>query len=359
MESRVPDFDAPYYLVNHNNNMDTREELRTVERLSEYAKLLWKVIQELLPDNYIACKGHGIEHLNDVLCRALEYRTLKYRTNESITDYIKNNFRLSNVDFYSFNLDSLYNKYKDDMEMNFYVLITATFTHDLFTNIDRKHHHILAKVFVNKTLYQILVNDYHKTNPSGSVVGIKKMLNCDQLYWILGEASFCVAEHRASSSLNPSTILSYIFTVADRDIINAEDIYSRTLSISKEQVDKNDLVQTASILSLKSLMLLNEGKIKTTDIKIIAKALMANDDMGFDDLNTIVGSMDFRTVLIHLRTKIHLIEKFSKSGYIFKNNKGKLYLFLMQELYPELYKSYFSKLKKLTKMEFEKDYSEA
>ena len=86
---------------------------------------------------------------------------------------------------------------------------------------------------------------------------------------------------------------------------------------------------------------------------------MANDDMGFDDLNTIVGSMDFRTVLIHLRTKIHLIEKFSKSGYIFKNNKGKLYLFLMQELYPELYKSYFSKLKKLTKMEFNKDYSEA
>ena len=32
MESRVPDFDAPYYLVNHNNNMDAREELRTVER---------------------------------------------------------------------------------------------------------------------------------------------------------------------------------------------------------------------------------------------------------------------------------------------------------------------------------------
>ena len=108
MESRVPDFDAPYYLVNHNNNMDAREELRTVERLSEYAKLLWKVIQELLPDNYVACKGHGIEHLNDVLCRALEYRTLKYRTNESITDYIKNNFRLSDVDFYSFNLDVLH-----------------------------------------------------------------------------------------------------------------------------------------------------------------------------------------------------------------------------------------------------------
>ena len=354
MESRVPDFDAPYYLVNHDNTMDAHEELKAIERLSKYAELLWKVIQEFLPDNHIACKGHGEKHLNEVLCRAL-----KYRTNKSITDYIKNNFKLCNVDYGSFDYECLNNRYKDDMEMNFYVLITAAFTHDLYTNINRKYHHTYAKAFVGKTLYQVLVNDYHKTNPTENIINIKKMLNRDQLHWILGEASFCVAEHRASSSLEPTTLLSYIFTVADRDIMNAEDIYNRTLNISKEQVDKNDLVQTTSILSLKSLMLLNEGKIKTTDIKIIAKALMANDDIGLDDLNTVVENINFRTRLVHLRTKLHLIEKFSKNGYIFKNNKGKLYLFVMQEVYPELYKSYFSKLKKLTKMEFKKDYSEA
>lgn len=348
MESKVPDFDAPYYLVNHKNNMDKHEELRVIERLSEYAKLLWKVIQELLPDNYIACKGHGIEHLNDVLCRAL-----KYRTNESITDYIKDNFRLGNIDYDSFNSESLYNKYKDDMEMNFYVLITAAFTHDLYTNINRKYHHTYAKVFVNKTLYQVLVNDYHKTNSTESIIGIKKMLNRDQLHWILEEASFCVAEHRASSSINPSTLLSYIFTVADRDIMNAEDIFNRTLSISKEQVKDKSFNTIAAELSLKSLRLYNEGKITINDVKSIAKALHT-EDMRFDDLSEIVGVTDFKTVLILLRTKLHLIDKFSKGGYIFNNDKGKLYLFVMQEVYPELYKSYFSKLKKLTKMEFKK-----
>ena len=353
MESKVPDFDAPYYLVNQNNSMSTHEELRVIERLSKYAELLWKVIQEFLPDNHIACKGHGEKHLNEVLCRAL-----KYRTNKSITDYIINNFRLCNVDYGSFDSECLNNRYKDDMEMNFYVLITAAFTHDLYTNINRKRHHTYAKVFVNKTLYQVLVNDYHKTNPTESIIGIKKMLNRDQLHWILEEASFCVAEHRASSSINPSTLLSYIFTVADRDIMNAEDIYNRTLSISKEQVKDGRLSTVAAELSLKSLRLYNEGKITINDVKSIAKALHT-EDMGFDDLNEIVGVTDFKTVLIQLRTKLHLIDKFSKNGYIFKNNKGKLYLFVMQEVYPELYKSYFSKLKKLTKMEFKKDYSEA
>ena len=106
MESRVPDFDAPYYLVNHNNNMDAREELKTVERLSEYANHYGRLYKSYFQIIILPVRDRdGIEHLNDVLCRAL-----KYRTNESITDYIKNNFRLSNVDFYSFNLDSLYNK---------------------------------------------------------------------------------------------------------------------------------------------------------------------------------------------------------------------------------------------------------
>ena len=329
MESRVPDFDAPYYLVNYNNSMDKNEELSTITRLTKYTELLSKIIQEFLPDDYSTCIGHNEKHLSEVMARSFSYRT-----NPDIIKFIKYNFKITE------NLDNKYlnDKYEVDMEMNFYVLITATLGHDLFTNIDRVNHDRLAKDFIGETLYQVLVDQYHtRSITSESVTDIKKLLNRDKLHWILTEASYCAAEHRASNLNDPSTFLSYIFTLSDRDVMDADNIYNRALSISKKQVKLHTLEEMINIISLKSLKLLNENRLNNVDIKAIAK-ILNSDDVDYD-------------ILAHLRTKLHLIEKFSSDGYIFKNSRGRLYEYAMYKVYPKLYKSYFNKLKKLLKFD--------
>ncbi len=222
---------------------------------------MFQTLITLVSPAYDGDEGHGWKHLNEVLKRCTKIH--KHFNNGVIP------------------------------ATAYRVYIVSTLLHDVYSSTDRNQHHVLAASLASN-LHQIKnskqSNVYTQRVEKLTMSKIPKQdgsnwkedsfkfldyLTLDEIQIVID----CVVNHRSSNTNKPITLLGKVFAAADNDPVDIRKILGRIDSCSQE--DKDYVVPE----------LLEEDK------KLL--------------------SYDKYTI----RTYLHLREKFSRDGYMFKNMK--------------------------------------
>lgn len=215
----------------------------------------------LVSPAYDGDEGHGWKHLNEVFNRCI-------RIHKSIS-----NDRVDETDYKTY--------------------IIATLLHDVYSSTNRKEHHVLARDLIAKLviimdkrsddidtikLEKQLMSSIPKQDGSNWNINSFKFLDSITIR-VLDQAMDCVLNHRSSNNPLFNTKAGEVFAAADNDPLDIRTIIGRIDSCSQE--DKDYVVP---ILTEEDNKLLAYGKYT-------------------------------------IRTYLHLREKFSRDGYMFKNMK--------------------------------------
>lgn len=279
---------------------------------------IWNLVKSAYKDG--DKYGHGEHHVYCVLKRAIEITTAMHGYREIILP--------------------VENRFMTDYFARYLMVGLAALTHDMYSHVDRKRHHLHARAFVenltslgfrlssldkdysiesllsNPELAHVVLtipNFNYKDMASYSFKWLMYFNNQDEIHM----AAKAVKEHRASNKNGFSNVLSEIVSAADRDDLDLSIIINR---IYNSATDGHSLFNC--------------------DIDGFKEHVIVIDN--FDYVSSVVIN-HLRKVLnwddAKIKTFYHLWEKFSRNGYAFKNLKEDgIYMLYYKDKIEEFFK---------------------
>ena len=280
--------------------------MEEVEKQKDFFKLDLLEIKKVLFDLNIEFKD--IPSGNEIYCRQLIYLIISkcwhdYEKRYSEFDLDHGQKHIHDMMIRNFNILSWYIKTNGFEEFQkigikninilFYIVGVAAIFHDLFQEENRIHHHELSAHYAEK-IPTFIRKQYDIVD--GRLVEEDRIMDWEYKFKY-PEKSKLVAllckEHRASFNGEFSNILCEIFSAADRDCLDLKQIIQRSYSYTKKRREINP----------RRNIIIEIGGTQYSVDKLM-RDLIAND-------------WEFEKVEVFY----HIIDKFSKIGYMFTNIK--------------------------------------
>lgn len=215
---------------------------------------------------------HGQKHIQDMMIRSIKILSWYLRKNGS------SRFRELGLK----NINAV-----------FYIVGVAAIFHDMFQEKDRKFHHELSAQAAENISYNIK-KEYNIID--GEIIKEYNIMDWDYRFRQPGRSELVALmcrEHRASFSGPFSNILCEIFSAADRDELNLKHIIQRSYSYTKKRRE----------VQPRRNIIIEIGGTQCSIDKLV------------NDLKANSWEQE------KIDTFYHIIDKFSKIGYMFTNIK--------------------------------------
>ena len=286
--------------------MEKVEEVEKVEKQKDFFKLNLLEIKKVLFDLNMELKD--IPSGNESYCSQLIYLIISkcwndYDKRYSEFDLDHGQKHIHDMMIRNFNILSWYIKINGFEEFQkigikninvlFYVVGVAAIFHDLFQEENRLHHHELAALYAEK-IQTFIRKQYDIVD--GKLVGEYRVMDWEYKFRSLGKSKLVALlckEHRASFNGEFSNILCEIFSAADRDTLDLKTVIQRSYSYTKKRREVNP----------RRNIIIEIGGTQYYVDKLM-RDLITND-------------WEFEKVEVFY----HIIDKFSKVGYMFTNIK--------------------------------------